>query len=561
MQSSSFALYAAVGALALCFALTAQERPAAKPTPNSSPVRHAARQVVNLKLTDRQRQGIKLLKVARADAAALEPAMRAVVLEQIAVGYDKVNPTRAQAIRYNAFLVSLGIEEGTWSRQECLPWEVCQTKWLLQAEILSAMVSRSAVEVERLLPRAEPQAQLQVTNWLISKYTEKKNFDRAEELITQLSAEGGFPYPAAIQLLQSLPGERSSDRLTLFLQALDNFRTFGNSLPQFADLGTMLNELWRQLPPPVVLDAIDSMLDKAKADDEKEDKALVTLQSKRGNASFSSAYEYRLFQLLPMLKEIDKDRAETLLRDQQNLRATMQVLPDGPQSLWKTPESGETLSMAVRRGDFPRESASDQLDQQLFEALERREEQIRKEGIKDPRAALTDAATLPLKFDSAPWRGSPRANMLLEIAFTAMMKAGNPSAARDVLDELQKVVDNLSVAEQGHFLADSGELYYVLRDKQALEKTVKKSLKIAQKLYERDSDPSDPNLALKAKWPSANLWWRTARMAARISPGYASGILAEIPDPEIRTFVKVAFGNTLLGTFSLLGVQERHRGE
>jgi hypothetical protein len=239
----------------------------------------------------------------------------------------------------------------------------------------------------------------------------------------------------------------------------------------------------------------------------------------------------------------------------------MQALPDGPQSLWKTPEPGETLSMAVRRGDFPRESVSDQLDQQLFEALERREEQIRREAVKDPRTATTDAATLPKKFDNASWPGSPRANTLLEIAFTAW--ARNPSAARDALDELQKVVDNLPDAEQGHFLADSGELYYVLRDEQALEKTVKKSLKIAQKLYERDSDPSDPNQALKAKWPSANVWWRSVRMAARISPDYASGILAEIPDPEIRTFVKVAFGNTLLEAHAplQLGVEERHRDE
>jgi hypothetical protein len=95
---------------------------------------------------------------------------------------------------------------------------------------------------------------------------------------------------------------------------------------------------------------------------------------------------------------------------------------------------------------------------------------------------------------------------------------------------------------------------------QALEKTVKKSLKVAQKLYELDSDTSDPNLALKANWPCTNIWWRTIRLAARISPDYASKIVAEIPDPEIRTFVKVAFGNSLLGARSMpLSVEDRRR--
>jgi hypothetical protein len=79
------------------------------------------------------------------------------LLEQIAAGYDKVNPTRAQAIRYNAFLASLEIEEGkTWSRQECFTSKICRTKSGLQGGILSAMVRQSAAQVERLLPRAEP---------------------------------------------------------------------------------------------------------------------------------------------------------------------------------------------------------------------------------------------------------------------------------------------------------------------------------------------------------------------------------------------------------------------
>jgi hypothetical protein len=68
-------------------------------------------------------------------------------------------------------------------------------------------------------------------------------------------------------------------------------------------------------------------------------------------------------------------------------------------------------------------------------------------------------------------------------------------------------------------------------------------LKVAGKLYEKDSDEDDPNTALKAFWPSTNAYCTMIRQAAGISQTWAISLLQSIKDPEI----KVAAETSLAG--------------
>jgi hypothetical protein len=79
------------------------------------------------------------------------------------------------------------------------------------------------------------------------------------------------------------------------------------------------------------------------------------------------------------------------------------------------------------------------------------------------------------------------------------------------------------------------------------EKALHQAMKIAHKLYEKDVDSSDPNLAMKAQWPSAGLWRKVVMLGARVSPDVGEQLMAEIPDPEIRALQAVSFANSLLG--------------
>src|ERR1700730_1139952 len=84
------------------------------------------------------------------------------------------------------------------------------------------------------------------------------------DLLNQVSDD--YPYEQANQLMLALPEARAGDRLAIFTQALRHFDqdqrttwTVGSD-----DFGTMIVRFWRQLPAPLVLDAVDQLLRKAK---------------------------------------------------------------------------------------------------------------------------------------------------------------------------------------------------------------------------------------------------------------------------------------------------------
>ena len=103
------------------------------------------------------------------------------------------------------------------------------------------------------------------------------------------------------------------------------------------DLSGMVVRFWRHFPPELVLDAIDQILDHSKTDDTQIAlKASAgpdrTLTIKSTVITFGSVYQYRLFELLPVLRELDPSKAEQLSNDPQ-VQAQLNKYPSGLQSL------------------------------------------------------------------------------------------------------------------------------------------------------------------------------------------------------------------------------------
>ena len=70
------------------------------------------------------------------------------------------------------------------------------------------------------------------------------------------------------------------------------------------------------MPGALVLQAIDQLLERAKSADEVqrnngEQNLRVGISADKGDAYFDSQYEFRLFQLMPVLEQLDPSRAET----------------------------------------------------------------------------------------------------------------------------------------------------------------------------------------------------------------------------------------------------------
>ena len=85
--------------------------PACAQTPSAKNPANTEKKAAEPKLTKQQQRGLRLLQSAQAEAAALQPDMRAYVLMQVADGYQKVDPSKADALLKEAFTASLSIED------------------------------------------------------------------------------------------------------------------------------------------------------------------------------------------------------------------------------------------------------------------------------------------------------------------------------------------------------------------------------------------------------------------------------------------------------------------
>ncbi len=512
----------------------AQTGPAAKRgTPDTAG--QAKQKAAPPKLTPQQEQGLRLLKAVAAEAGGLEADMRAFVLWRASYAYVPIDPKKSESVAKDSFVASEAIEDPL-DRDQCGPiGSAGDIKSWIQERVLSEMIKKEKIaEAEELLPRATEPVRTRIATELVKHYVEKKNVPRAEAMLSQLTDAEQYPFAAAANLLLNVGPEQSADRMTIFNQALSNFQQHANG-GSFStdDVGSFIERTWMHVPPALVLEAIDKVLEQTKS---QESHSHYSMASAEGSVALRSPYELRLFQLLPVLEELDKDKAESLLRDDAELQAQLKKYPKGMESLTS---QGNIYSYGITDDDSPK-AAEGMATQQVAEQIRQRMMEIAKESEKDPAQAMADALGLPVQ---GPSQDSPRAQLLSEIAKGAVKN--KPSVAKSALDEILKIEDQLT-PQQIAGIANLPKIYLDLGDEDGARKALKPLLKAAEKIYAHDTDADDPNKAFKGTWPSADLWRRCIQVAAKISTSLAEEIIGEIPDPEIAASERVDFASSLL---------------
>jgi len=504
------------------------------------------------KVSDEQKMSVQLLETSEAASRGFEAPMRTYSLLQIASSFVALDQPKARGLFRDAFTASLGMQDDPG------------TKTQLQQEILRSLLALSQEDVEELLPQAEMSVRKPVSELIIGRYAEHRQFDKAMELINQLNSVSEFPYGGAAKVMDAMPPEMIADKQALFSQALNSYKnhehpgvmvgenTFTNLVLRFAP----------SMPPKLTLMAVDEILGQTKASaDRNED---ITLAGAGGVASFANAYQFQLFALLPVLSKLDESRAKQLLDDNQDLQAKLNQYPDGISSLMPAPKPGTTSSgrtvSSVRTvdgpgpgpgagsGSGPRPSgpapANAAQDYMRQEAL-RKMQEVTDEGEKDPTQAIAHTMTLPVKMDNGGPAYSPRAAALEAIARANVKK--NPAGAGQALSELRKLAADLPLRSQAQYLSSAASLYLQMDEKDNADKIVGEGFKVAEKLLEIDTNADDPNTALKAWWPSTDAYRRFVEVESKISQRATVGVLREIKDPEIRATESIMFARSLLG--------------
>ena len=498
------------------------------------------------KIKPESKEWCSQLKQAAVLARGLEPGMRSFTLLLASLGLQKCAPQKVRATLIDAFMASVALSDAD------------AAKTGLQSTELRELLRLDESTVEQLMPQADPEARAEIQGAMVERAVDRRDFDRALSLLNQIPSDQDYPYAAATQLILRLPAGHQPEKRAIFVNAVAHDRersSLGGEGDCSAvncaagDLSGMVVRFWRHFPPELVLDAIDQILDHSKTDDTQ-----IAIKASSGPINFDNVYQYRLFELLPVLRELDPSKAEQLSNDPQ-VQAQLNKYPNGLQSLDPTVRDtplrkGEESGMrgfGVGRGAKVQDGHS-------AEIYQRQANEILKQAGDDPRQAIATAATLPVQAGHAV----PRSETLLRIAQVGWKK--NPSASKEALEQMADSLKKVDPAMYGRLGLRVGvglrvqycwshgvELANNMKDTDLARSLLQEGMEQAERWKGVDGHDNDPNLALKAWWPSVALFSALLKAAAHISPQTALELIHKFQDPDLVTLFQIRLANDRLG--------------
>src|SRR5437667_3384417 len=370
------------------------------------------------------------LKQAAVRARGLDPGMRSYTLLLASRGLQKCAPQQVRATLIDAFMASVALSDAD------------AAKTGLQSAALRKLLRLDESTVEQLMPQADPEARAEIQGAMVERAVDRRDFDRALSLPTQIPSDHDYPYAAATQLLLRLPAGHEAEKRAIFVNAMAHDREHSSLGVEGDDLSFMVVRFWRHFPPELVLDAIDQILDHSKTDDTQ-----IAMKASSGPINFDNVYQYRLFELLPVLRELYPSKAEQLSNDPQ-VQAQLDKYPNGLQSLDPTVRDtplrkGEEPGMQGVSMTSPGASGKVLQDWHSAEIYQHQANEILKQAGDDPRQDIATAATLPVQAGHTV----PRSETLLRIAQVGWKK--NPSASKEALEQMADALKNVKPARYG----------------------------------------------------------------------------------------------------------------
>jgi tetratricopeptide (TPR) repeat protein len=463
---------------------------------------------------EQQKYAKQVLETAEADAGGLQGGMRGFVLLQIARSYAKSDKAKAVELLEQALTATRTMDD-----------DGQRVRGQLQEQIVQTMVPLAPQRADELLLQVDPGSRAKVLQSLLAYYQRAKQTDRALEVIYRIGQEDEIPYRPAAQLMEQLPPERSNDFLQLFTTSLASYSAHKHTGVTLGagDFAEMVTKFANSLPPTMVKDAITELLRQAEntGDGSPRQPEKISMSSAQGSVSMNSFYEWRLFQLLPVLKEVDPDEADRLLKKYQAVQSALNQYPQGTQSLAPSDGSKNKGGVSMMVGGPPPGLSGPQ-DANMQEM--HRADRIAADAVEHPEQAMANAETISSK--------DMRASAYRSIARETLKK--HPTTARAALKKLLELAPDQKPEMGMMSVSEVAQMYLETGDKDEARKAIEKGLKIAESAYKEDTNPDDPNKALKAYWPSTQSYIRLLRIAGQISPTWALTLIKDISDDEVR---------------------------
>jgi hypothetical protein len=460
-------------------------------------------------------------------AAAAKPDVQAAALMHLAEDYYAFDKKKSLEFFKQAFTVinTSPASQSPFARST-------------QMEIAVSLAGFDAPEGIGLLKLMEPvQGGYDVRSYAASRIMSvlvgKQKFADALDLAEYMGSTGAYPFSGVGMILDKLPAV-DPQIAAVFSSALAAFTVKPDTA--FSDL---LNRHWKQLPagmPQAALSRILAHILNGKDDQSYETR---TLSSSKGTAAFSSRLQADLFDIAPLVRELDPKRYEELLSSYAELRGALQIFPGGGPAVHD--DRGvvvyTVLSDAKADNTEARRSA-DALNNRMKTAalINQRSEQALA-AASDPDKALDLVAAIP---------SQPQQAVVLARIANAVGE-NDVARARRVLSRCLAMLDDVKYPEDRVNAWDAvAAVAVTIKDDAILQRAIDRMISDAAALYKEDSDSDKPNRYPRDQWPSTQAYRRAVIRAVKLQGVDAEPILQKIADTDQNILARLTMAQALL---------------
>lgn len=486
-----------------------------------------------------------VLQAAETQAGSLSSGLRVYSLVRIADGYARVDKAMGVQTLESTHRITAGMKDDPALRES------------MQAAILQRLFRLSPDLAAELWEGGAPPVRNRTADLMLKYRLDKKDLTGAADIVFKISSDDVFPFAVAARVLDRLPEEMVVEREQIFMAALHYTRRHPEEgRAQFEDFGTLLLRSWRRIPPKLVLESIELLLDQAR----RVPSERLIVSDARKSTLFGSTYEYRVFQVLPILRQLDRDRANLLARYPAVARAE-KANPNGI-----LPALGANVPQGAGSPTHPTlmtyaiASAEEAINEETEEDVRRQLDHILEIAATNPRESVRRAASFQEVTHRRPLGFIPRMEALT--AITGIV----PTSEREVLamavDGIYKNLARVPLEAQDRYLEIAIKQAARINDESRMAAGIQRGLKIAETLYLTDADREDPNQEMKAFWPSAAIWQKYIFLEMKYLPRAVPDDLEGIRDEEIRGLARIATALASLGERELrvtARVKKKHR--
>lgn len=484
----------------------------------------------------------RLLDSALDLASATPPPVHAFALLHIADNYGKFSPERSRELFNRAFSIAGGIEDP-------------RARAILQGAIVKAVAPLDPVVAARMAPllSADPRdaaSRNPAIESVVSQLVAKKNLAQANELLASLPSGAEYPFGAAHIVLKSTAAT-DPEHLLVFTRALAAFQEYPHGT-----FPSLLSAYWKDLPDPTLQTSLRALQVCASATPKQDPNATVYFGSDNNGPPLEAVTRERL-EALSVLRTIAPAQAADLIAGTPAVRALAEQHPDAPTlRALPSPEPPAAEKSAVGK-DKP---SADDGDDDFFNPgialedpkdLQSAMEQMRRNSESEKRAAevLKIAADDPAKalgsVSSIP-QVAHRVDVLASLARKAAAK--DPAAATALLAKAVGLLAELKEPLIRMFaLIQIAQVYRALHDDPHTWDTYQQALQAAVAVHQNDTSQERPNTALPEYWPSTQGTRMIVMAATEALKEKAEPLLADIADPSLALFARIAMAQALLG--------------